>query len=90
MQLSTFVAKAEIMGDFVLYYRKKENSNAMAVCTADLDNEYIQARLGRFKNRTLKEGEVLLWNWQFNSPLLVSVDKIKRMTPLGAVLKNNR
>lgn len=79
------------MGDFMMYYQKNGTTSlGLAVCTHDLDNEYIQARLGRFRKAKLADDEVLLWNWQFNCPLKISVNRIKRMTPLGAVLKNHR
>jgi len=88
MQEAIFNKKAEQMGDFYMYYQKRDSTIiTFGICTADLDNSYIQTRLRGFK---AKPGEVILWNWRYDSPLRVQYDKIKKLTPLGAVLKNHR
>jgi|TARA_B110000908_G_scaffold22876_1_gene25948 hypothetical protein len=88
MLQSVFDKKAEQMGDFHVYYQKRDSSViTFAVCTADLDIPYIQERLRGMKPG---KGEVLLWNWRYNSPLRVPYEKIKKLTPLSAVLKNHR
>lgn len=89
MQKSVFEKKAEQMGDFYVYYQKRDsNVVTFAICTAELDNNtYIQSRI---RNAKPTEGEVLLWNWRYNSPLKIPYDKIKKLTPLSAILKNDR
>jgi len=88
MLQSVFDNKAQVMGDFYMYYQKRDSTDTtFGICTADLDIPYIQSRLRGFKAR---EGEVILWNWRYDSPLRVQYAKIKKLTPLGAVLKNHR
>ena len=88
MLKTVFDKKAENMGDFYMYYQKRDsNVITFGICTADLTIPYIKARLRGFK---AKEGEVILWNWRYDSPLRVQYSKIKKLTPLGAVLKNDR
>lgn len=88
MQQALFEKKAEQMGDFYMYYQKRDsNLVTFGICTADLNIPYIQSRL---RGTKAKEGEVILWNWRYDSPLRVRYDKIKKLTPLGAVLKNDR
>lgn len=88
MQQAAFEKKAEQMGDFYLYYQKPStNLVTFGICTAELDIPYIQSKL---RGAKAKEGEVLLWNWRYDSLLRVRFDKIKKLTPLGAVLKNDR
>ncbi len=88
MQQAIFEKKAEQMGDFYMYYQKRDsNIITFGICTTDFDNHHIQSKL---RGTKVKEGEVLLWNWRYDSPLRVQYDKIKKLTPLGAVLKNHR
>jgi|TARA_B110000908_G_C9976042_1_gene323329 hypothetical protein len=88
MQKVLFDKKAEQMGDFHIYYQKRDsNVVTFAVCTIELDIPYIQERM---RNMKPTDGEVLLWNWRYNSPLRIPYDKIKKLTPLSAVLKNDR
>lgn len=87
MQKSVFDKKAEQMGDFHIYYQKRDsNVVTFAVCTADLSTPYIRDRVKR--QPPAKEGEVLLWNWRYNSVLRIPYDRVKKLTPLSAVLRN--
>lgn len=87
MKQSVFEAKAAQMGDFYVYYQKRDsNLITFGICTVDFDNHHIQSKL---RGTKVQEGEVLMWNWRYDSPLKVSYDKIKKLTPLAAVLKNH-
>ncbi len=87
MQPSTFKAKAKLMGDFHLVYKRPDEWYRQGMCTADLDNKYIQSKL---RNTRVKEGEVLLWNWDADAPLRIDPIYIKKMIPLESLLKNGR
>jgi len=88
MNKALFEKKAAQMGDFYIYFQKPgTNVIAYGICTAELDTPHIQSKL---HSSACKEGEVLLWNWRYDSPLRVPYDRIKKLTPLGAVLKNHR
>ena len=88
MQQSVFEKKAENMGDFYIYFQKRDsNVVTYGVCTADLDNPYIQSRL---RNARANDGEALLWNWRYNSVLKVPYENIKKLTPLSSILNNDR
>lgn len=86
MQLDTFLARAKSMGDFYCYFNKEgEKWPRMGVCTLDLTTKYIADRVRPF---TLKEGEVMLWNFNTNRPMRINVADIVRVKPLSDVLKN--
>lgn len=86
MQKSVFDKKAAQMGDFYMYYQKRDsNVTTFGVCTSDLSTPYVQSRV---KSLKVSDGEVLLWNWRYNSPLRIRYDKVKKLTPLAAILKN--
>jgi hypothetical protein len=88
MQQAVFEKKADQMGDFYMYYQKRDsNIITFGICTTDLNNTHIQSKL---RGTKVNKGEVLLWNWRYDTPLRVRYDKIKKLTPLGAVLKNDR
>jgi hypothetical protein len=88
MQQSVFENKANSFGDFYCYYQRPgTNITRFMVATADLDNSYIQGHIRGKIN--LKEGEVALWNWTSNSLTKLPYTAIKKLTPLGAVLKNH-
>lgn len=88
MLKSVFEKKAEQMGDFYVYYQKRDsNVITFGICTTDFDNHHIKSKMRKIH---VGANEVLMWNWRYDSPLKVSYDKIKKLTPLGAVLKNDR
>lgn len=87
MRKDVFEKKAEQMGDFCIYYQKPDsNVITFAICTAELDNPYIKARMRKTSVDT--NIEVLMWNWRYNSQLKVSFDRIKKLIPLASMVKN--
>ena len=86
MDKEIFEKKCREMGDFYMYYQKQDKV-AFAICTLDLDNHHIQSKLHHTK---VSEDMALLWNWRYDSALRVKYSAIKKLTPLGAVLKNYR
>ena len=90
MQQSVFEKKAGQMGDFYVYYQKRGDPKVIAygICTAELEGTpYVKTRV---RNAKAPEGEVLLWNWRYNSPLKIPYENIKKLTPLSAILNNDR
>lgn len=81
-----FLKKANQMGDFYIYFRKATGPLAYGVCTHEITEDFMKLRTKHIK---VKQGEVLLWNWRYHSPLIIPYESIKKMTPLSAVLKNN-
>ena len=93
MQKSDFLTKAESCGDFYLYYRKDgSKSTTYLVGTLDLSTPYIQKQIlpGQDDPSKLKANEVFLWSWSSNKLRKIDLAKVKRVSPLGAVLKNTR
>lgn len=84
MDIKTFKAKAESMGDFYVYYKEEDNTR-FSVCTTDFSTPYVAKRV---RNKKTRKGEVLMWNWTSNRILRLPVSAVTRMTPLSAVLKN--
>lgn len=88
MKQEAFEKKAETMGDFYMYYQKRDsNIVTYGICTADLDNPYIQSKL---RGTKVADGEVLLWNWRYNSALRVPYTSIKKLTPLSDAIHKYR
>ncbi len=88
MLREVFNTKAESMGDFYVYYTKKDTGlTTFAVCTADLTNQYI-AKATRFKSAKCTEDQVVLWNWTSNNLITLDLKQIKKLVPLASVLKN--
>jgi len=89
MQLETFNAKAQEMGDFYVYFVDPVTKvDKYAVATADLSTTYIKE--SRRKKPKTVDGEVLMWNWSSNNYLRVPCSSIKKLVPLASVLKNVR
>ena len=88
MQLETFVAKSEEMGDFYVYFTDPVlKVEKFAVATTDLSTPYI-AKSTRRKPK-LEAGEVLMWNWTSNNFFKLPIFCIKKLVPLSSVLKND-
>lgn len=88
MNRQEFEEKARSMGDFYLYYRKEnDNQTTYLVGTIDLTTKYIADRA---KNLVLKDDEVLVWSWNSNKTRKISLERIKKLVPLGTVLRNHR
>lgn len=88
MLKEVFDTKATAMGDFYVYYAKKDTGlTTFAVCTADLTNDYI-AKAISFKSTKCTEEQVVLWNWTSNNLLILDLKQIKKLVPLASVLKN--
>ena len=76
------------MGDFYLYYRKEtDNQTTYLVGTVDFTTKYVAERA---KNIHLKDTEVMVWSWNSNKARKLSLDRIKKLVPLGTVLRNRR
>lgn len=87
MLRSTFDKKAAEMGDFYVYYTRKDtNVITFAVATADLNNNYIRSKHKR--TYPLSENEVLLWSWTGDNLLKLDLNQVKKLVPLSSVLKN--
>lgn len=84
-----FESKAASMGDFYVYYVKKDTGlPTFAVATADLTSEqYIVDRL-KHRDVTTTENQVALWSWTSNNLLKLDLDQVKKLVPLASVLKN--
>lgn len=86
MKREVFERDAESMGDFYIYYQKKDsNAITFGIATTNLTTPHIANKL---KKVSLKEDEVLLWNWRYDSPLKLPLSRIKKLTPLSAILQN--
>lgn len=89
MKASDFVAQAEQLGDFYLYYAKEgAKGTTYLVGTTDLDNKFIKANMVMPKT-PLTADEVLVWSWSSAKLRVMNVTKIKRLIGLATVLKNN-
>ncbi len=91
MTRTDYNTKVSQYGDFYLYYQKETGRGATyLVGTADLDNSYIRAKLGHRPLPTVSSTQVIVWSWTSDKLRVIELAKVKRLTPLGAVLKNNR
>lgn len=86
MQKEVFNAKAEQMGLFYIYYKKDSKQN-YGICTHEVTEDYM---LPTTKNLKINpDVEVLLWNFKYNSKLILKYKDIKKMTPMSAELNKN-
>lgn len=85
MNLSTFNEKASQMGDFYVYYTNRQGKPTFSVCT----NEFSKYMKVNLKNKD-PFNQVLLWNYSANRPVLIPLSSIRKLVPLGTVLKNER
>lgn len=90
MHKSIFESKASEMGDFYMYYTR-EGRTVFTVATSDFDNKYIQnhknfKRKPKFNPFT----HALVWSWQADRLITVALSDVKKLVPLGTVLKNQR
>lgn len=90
MLKEVFEQKSQAMGDFYVYYTKKDTGLAtFAVGTTDLSTPYIASRLKqKQRNTTTSETEVVLWSWTGDNLLKLDLSQIKKLVPLASVLKN--
>lgn len=82
MDLAVFNKLAAKQAQFVVNYRKLKNPSFITwgVVTADLTCKYIQDRLKSFRRKP-KAGQVLLWNWRYDSPLILDLDQVVSVQP---------
>lgn len=86
-----FHSAAEQYGDFYLYYSKVgSKGTTYLIGTADLTTPYIKSRIDQSMIAALQPNEVLIWSWSSDKLRVMDVTKIKKLTPLSAVLKNTR
>lgn len=91
MNKADFHSDAEQYGDFYLYYGKVgSKGTTYLIGTADLTTPYIQSRIDQSMIAELQPNEVLVWSWSSDKLRVMDVTKIKKLTPLSAVLKNTR
>tara|TARA_Y100001938_G_scaffold134347_1_gene194696 strand:- start:414 stop:689 length:276 start_codon:yes stop_codon:yes gene_type:complete len=83
MDLNVFKGIVNKHGLCEVSYRKQRDPKFVtwAIVSADLSGDYIQSRLKGMK-RKLKSNEVLLWNWRYDSPLVLNVDQVTKIKPL--------
>lgn len=83
MDLAVFEKLADKFGDFEINYRKQKDPSFITwgIVTADLSCKHIQKGLKGFKRKP-KENEVLLWNWRYDSFLLLNLDQVVSVKPL--------
>lgn len=83
MDRAVFEKLAEKHGMFEISYRKRKDPNFVTwgVVTADLDCAHIQKALKTMKRKP-NEKQVLLWNWRYDSPLLLDLDQVVRIRPM--------
>jgi hypothetical protein len=64
-------------------YRKKKDPSFLtwANVSADLGGAHIQNGIKHIK-RKLKPTEILLWNWRYDSPLILDISQIAKVTPV--------
>lgn len=90
MKKATFDKKAHEMGDFYMYYSNEDGKVVFAVGTTDMSTPHIKNHR-RMKN--LPEynpfTHVRIWNWKADRPLTVALECVKKLVPLGTVLRNN-
>ena len=82
MDKAVFQKLAEKQAQFVVNYRKLKNPSFITwgVVTADLSCDYIQKQLKTFK-RKIGDNQVLLWNWRYDSPLVLDLDQVVNIQP---------
>lgn len=90
MQKSVFHSKADEMGDFYVYYNR-DGKTSFTVATTDFSNKYITShknykRMPKFNPFT----HVVVWSWQADRLLTLALSDVKKLVPLGTVLKNQR
>jgi hypothetical protein len=92
MRQKDFIEKANQFGDFYIYYQKiGGKGTTYMVATTDFSTPYVARKLENLrKPRTLAPDEVMVYSWTSDKFRVVSLPKVKRMSPLGAVLKNRR
>lgn len=82
MDKALFNKLASKNSQFEVSYRKQKNPNFITwgIVTSDLSCKYIQNKLKSFKRRVGKN-QVLLWNWRYDSPLLLDLDQVVSIKP---------
>lgn len=90
MLKEVFDQKSQAMGDFYVYYTKKDTGlTTFAVCTTDLSTPYIATRLKqKQRNTEALADQVVLWSWTGDNLLKLELKQIKKLVPLASVLKN--
>lgn len=101
MKLEDFKIKAELFGDFYVYYTKEgTNHQTYLVGTTDFSPPYIanivgeQVRNPKIKKAMLeanKDGDrstVAIFSYSSNKLRFLPVSRIRRLVPLSAILKN--
>lgn len=83
MDKMAFTKIVEKHGLCEVSYRKQRDPQFVtwAIVSGDLSGDYIQSRLKGMK-RKLKPNEVLLWNWRYDSPLVLNTDQVTKIKPL--------
>lgn len=81
MDKALFNKLAEKQSEFVVNYRKLKDPTFVTwgVVTADLTCKYIADRIRG--HRKLKENQVMLWNWRYDSPLVLDLDQVVSIQP---------
>jgi len=83
-----FDNSANYMGDFYMYYQNPvTGGTAWGVCTAEITEPFMTSK---YPIKVNLETEVLLWNWNYNKLVKVEYKKVKKLTPLSAILQNDR
>lgn len=84
MERKVFDKLADRHGEFVVNYRKRDTPGFITwgTVTADLSCKYIQDQLKARRKIRLKKDQVLLWNWRYDSPLILNLDQIVSIQPL--------
>lgn len=104
MKLAHMQAQADKHGDFYLYYLKHTGKGTTyLVGTTDFDNKYIQERhadgksglpssvpLEKLRSTSASRGEMLVFSWTNDKFRSISAKEARRMSPLGAELRNGR
>lgn len=89
MQKSTFTAKAREQGDFQMYYVGQEGRVVFTVATADFTTPYIKNH--RKMRNTPKFNpftHTMVWSWSADRPIIVALSDVRKLVPLGSVLRN--
>jgi len=87
MEQQDFNKLANKLGDFNVFYRRRDGSKAHTVATTDLTTKYITSK-GKAPKET--PGTVVMWSWTADRYLKLPISCIGWVTPLDCAKQNAR
>jgi hypothetical protein len=90
MYKAEFERVMDIAGDACVHYLSTNSGKQKyVVCTLDLENDYIQAKLARANTLNVPDGYCLAFCWDTDSFKSLDPSKVVKILPLNALLNES-